>query len=276
MAAARPVHGRWELLVGGEPVTDRRLEAVVELEHVEGPVRRAGEVGPQVRLGDTVEVVVPGAPAHLVRRRRASATGRAQRAGPGLEQRGRIAIAVGDHDLVQLAPLARLEHGATEERLDPELDAVRAVARRPHAGRCRRAPIRRGTRRPAGRRCRRGGPSPARSAARRPRRAPSRRGACRSAATARPPIGSGPGRSRNVATPVGDHDWYPCRSMRTGSTTGSRRATTATASTATGSSARFATDHVNRSPLRDHSTSTASGSAARTSTRASTRRIPGR
>ncbi len=41
--------------------------------------------------------------------------------------------------------------------------------------------------------------------------------------------------TRNVATAVGDHDWYPWRSTRSGSTTGSSAVTTATASTEHGS-----------------------------------------
>ena len=63
----------------------------------------------------------PGTAPPCARAGRAAELGR-----PRLEERGRIAFAVGERHRVQLAPLARLEHGAAEERLDPELDAVRS------------------------------------------------------------------------------------------------------------------------------------------------------
>ena len=68
MADADAVDARRELVVRRQPVADRGLEAVVELEHVERPVGGEGQVGVMSVLGDPVEVVVPGAPAHLVRR----------------------------------------------------------------------------------------------------------------------------------------------------------------------------------------------------------------
>src|SRR5687767_11739601 len=77
---------------------------------------------------------------------------------------------------------------------------------------------------------------------------------------------------RKVATAVGDHDWYPWRRTRRGSTA-SRARTIARASTATGWSPRLATDQVSRSDDRDHSRSIDAGSLARTSTRPGPSRI---
>ena len=148
---------------------------------------------------------------------------------------------------MQLAPLARLEHGATEERLDPELDAVGAVARR-----CRRRKVPSWSQPP-----RNPATSSAPVASRRAvtsslRSSPSSAGAqsawCMPIGSDRTPVGrvgswsipkvaTAGRRPRLVAVPEhaqGLHD-------------GSSRATTATASTATGASARFATDHVKRS-----------------------------
>src|SRR5208337_585118 len=61
-----------KLGVGGVPIAERRLEAVVELNYID---RKLGahrlerlDVGAQRVLGDRVKVVVPGAPAALKRR----------------------------------------------------------------------------------------------------------------------------------------------------------------------------------------------------------------
>jgi hypothetical protein len=51
---------------------------------------------------------------------------------PLLEQRRRIALAVGEPDRVQLASLAGLQHRSAEERLDPELHRVRVGPSGPH------------------------------------------------------------------------------------------------------------------------------------------------
>ena len=52
----------------GTPVADRGLEAVVDLEHVDRPLAHQREVGAHIRFGHRVEVLVPRAPAHAVRR----------------------------------------------------------------------------------------------------------------------------------------------------------------------------------------------------------------
>ena len=207
----QPVERRRELVVGGAPVADRRLEAVVELEHVERPRAGEREVGAEVGLRHRVEVVVPGAPADLVRRRGARVPGPTERGGPVLQERRRVALPFVDGHTVELAALARLQHRPAEERFDPELDGIGVPRGRGARGTCRRAPIPRGTPRPAPRRCRRAEPSRARCAAHRPRPAPSRRGASRSGAT---------GRRRGASGPRRRGTWPP----RWATTTGSRGA----------------------------------------------------
>ena len=93
-----------EPLVGREPVTDGGLEAVVELEDVERPVAGQRQVRSQVGLGHEVEVVVPGAPAHLVRRRHPGPADPADLVGPVLEQHrgvGAVGGPVGHQHRVQ-------------------------------------------------------------------------------------------------------------------------------------------------------------------------------
>ncbi len=127
----QPVDGCREVGVGAQPVADGGLEAVVELEHVEGPVAGVGQVRAEVDLGHGMEVVVPGAPTDLVRSGGAGSPFGAEGARPGLQERRRVALAVRQPHLVQLAPLTRLQHGATEEGLDPQLDALGPIASAP-------------------------------------------------------------------------------------------------------------------------------------------------
>ena len=122
-----PVDARRELLVGRQPVPDLGLVAVVELEDVEGPVGGPSQVGGDVALGDPVEVVVPGAPAHLVRRRGAGLLGGPDIGRPTGEQRRRV-VSRSNDDRVQRPADAGLEHGPTQSRLGPDLDPVGGTA----------------------------------------------------------------------------------------------------------------------------------------------------
>ena len=90
MAAATPSTPEGNFSLVAQPVPDRGLVSVVELEDVEGPLAGAGQVGRDVGLGDAVEVVVPRAPAHLVRGRDPSVLGLADVRRPLGEQLRRI------------------------------------------------------------------------------------------------------------------------------------------------------------------------------------------
>ena len=114
-----------------QPVADGGLVAVVELEDVDRPVTGSRQVGAQMRLGDVVEVLVPGAPADLVRSRdpRDRAVARPRR--PGAERLARVAG--DDPEVVEVPPLPGAELGAAEERLGHDLavgHAERAVVAR--------------------------------------------------------------------------------------------------------------------------------------------------
>ena len=278
MAAASPSTGVGNFSLVVEPVADGRLEAVVELEHVEGPVRRPGEVGAQVRLGDTrgssgTRSTSPPGTAPSCERRPAAPSAPAQASS---SEDGSPSPSASD-DLVQLAALARLR--ARRPRGTPRSRA-RCASEPSRAGRTRKVPSCSHPAEEPGDEQRAGVVAEGRHQL-----------AAQLAVLGVRPVGvvhadgqrpharrcgSGPGRSRRwrrrSATTTGSRAGARAAAPRRGS----RRATTATASTATGSSPGSPPTTSAAPPPSDHSTSTASGSAARTSTRASTRRIPGR
>ncbi len=95
-----PADSRREALVGVEPIADRALVAVVELEHVERPRVGEREVVAHGALAHVLEVLVPGAPADDERRVDARAGVRADARRPRLQEQRRV-VAVLDRDRVQ-------------------------------------------------------------------------------------------------------------------------------------------------------------------------------
>jgi hypothetical protein len=55
-----------EFLVRGQPVTDCRLETVVDLKHIERPIIGSFKICCDVILRHVVEVVIPTAPTNLM------------------------------------------------------------------------------------------------------------------------------------------------------------------------------------------------------------------
>ena len=193
-----------EPLVGGQPVADGRLVAVVELEDVEGPVAGVGQVRRQVGLGHGAEVVVPGAPADLVRR---AGPGRLRaRRAPAPRPRAARCGRRRSTTRTRGAPatLAGRELRAAEERLDLERPAGR------RAGRSQIVPSWRAP--PSKPTSTRSGPSSASTVTSSERRSPG--GAGRSSAWWVERTSAGTGSSEDgsastprVATPHGLQDW---------------------------------------------------------------------
>ncbi len=115
-----PRDARREPFVGIEPIADRSLIPVVDLEHVERPRVGEREVVTDDALADVTEVLVPRAPPDEERRADTSALGGADPRGPRFQQRRRV-VAVFDRDRVQRARRARFQDGAAQPRLGTQL-----------------------------------------------------------------------------------------------------------------------------------------------------------
>ena len=106
--------------VGGIPVAERRLKAVVELNYVERKLRAHRferlDVGAQRVLGDRVKVVVPGAPSALKRRADPRVHPSPGNVGPSRGHPRRGLIGGGDEQRVEFAMRARRESYIVEDR----------------------------------------------------------------------------------------------------------------------------------------------------------------
>ncbi len=138
--AYRARHGREaarELLVGFEPVADRALVAVVELDEFDRDLVACGderiEVADEGVFADVVEEVVPGAPACLEGRAGAGPGAKSLRFGMRFEQRVRIGSERHTHRL-EFDGFARIER-ALDALLDLDAHGV-AVATQIDDGEC--------------------------------------------------------------------------------------------------------------------------------------------
>ena len=223
-----------EPVVGLEPVADGRLVAVVELEHVEGPVVGQRQVGGRTSASVTSwkywyqlhQPTWKGAPTRAPARRPASSAHHSSRSADSVPP-----AAVATRTVWSARRSPALEHGVTQEGLDPQLDAA------PSASDSRNVPS---WRSPPSKPTRTGasGPWPsARTVTHSERSSPGRARrwsawwtAWRNGRSAR----HATGRCRRRARPrrVGLHDWYPLRNMRTGASSWSSRWTRVTDRTA--------------------------------------------